>query len=268
MKVERAKLDRVWKQVNFAVLDSGLARLDREWQCQGIRSPYTRLYYIADGEGWVACGGERVQLTAGNVYLVPADAELRYGCPERMTQLYFHLNAITADGYDLFSRCSRMLCHPSEQAPSTLAEDYSSGDVLRVALLRSVIEADLWRFIDAADLGAAVLRLHSHFLEQVFTAVRENLSSSLTIGRVAELTSMPESTLAKRFRREFGINLGRYVDDMLFHEICRRFTATENSLGEIADQLGFCDQFYLTRFFKSRVGETPSRYRAHLRGEI
>ena len=40
------------------------------------------------------------------------------------------------------------------------------------------------------------------------------------------------------------------------------------SVGAIAEAMGFCDPFYLSRFFSERVGMSPSAYRAHQRGQI
>ena len=39
-------------------------------------------------------------------------------------------------------------------------------------------------------------------------------------------------------------------------------------IAEIAEQLDFCDQFYFSRFFRQRQGETPSRYRRALKTQL
>ena len=90
----------------------------------------------------------------------------------------------------------------------------------------------------------------------------------MTIAEVARRLSMSESALAKRFRREFGAPLGRYIDEMVLQDVIRRLSATEESVGAIAEAMGFCDPFYLSRFFSERVGMSPSAYRAHQRGQI
>ena len=59
-------------------------------------------------------------LRPGRIYLLPAGLDLSYCCPERMTQLYFHITARTQDGYDLFSRLGRMLELPSEADAAAL----------------------------------------------------------------------------------------------------------------------------------------------------
>lgn len=268
MNIERARwAHRIWNAMKIEILESGYARLGRDWNHEHLRPPYSRVYYIASGSGTVVSGKQTMPLHAGCVYLLPAGASLRYSCPGEMTQLYFHVSVRTGDGYDLFSRCHQILCLPSQQDPEILCQDYQSGDYLREALLKCCLEADLCRFIAECGLEEILLAQHSAFLEQVFTIVRQELRSSLTIQTVARRLSVSESTLAKRFRREFGMTLGRYIDEMLVEEICRLLTATDLTVGEIAERLGFCDQFYLARFFSARQGLPPREYRAFLRGQ-
>lgn len=259
---------RIWEALRIEIPESGYAELGREWNHTHLAPPYSRLYYIADGEGEARGGGQTMALRPGKIYLLPAGLDLSYCCPERMTQLYFHITACTQDGYDLFSRLGRMLELPSEADAAALSEDYLADDYLRQMRLRCRVEADVARFIAAAGLEKHLLTQHSAFLTAVFDTVRRGLSSSLTIADVARAMSVSESALAKRFRREFGMTLGRYIDEMLAQEVARALSETDESIGRIAERLGFCDQFYLSRFFAAHRGMSPSAYRSHLRGQI
>ena len=98
--------------------------------------------------------------------------------------------------------------------------------------------------------------------------MRGQLRSSLTIAEIARTLSVSESALTKRFRSEFGMPLGRYIDEMLAQEIASRLLSTQQSVRDISEQLGFCDQFYLSRFFSAHRGMSPSAYRASLQEQI
>ena len=258
------KLQQIWNLLEFELLNRGCAELDSSWSYVYACPAFSRLYYTLDGSGWVELQGQRAELHAGTVCLIPARSPVRCGCPERMTQLYFHISARTCDGYDLFSRCSRILELPAPDAAG-LGALFTSGRMLDGALLKNRIEADLWRLIAEGGLEDSLLASRSAFLERVFAAVRQNLNARLKISDVADMLSLPESTLVKRFHREFGITLGRYIDEMLYQEIVRLLHVSDLSIGQIADRLGFCDQFYLSRFFKKYQSESPARYRARTR---
>lgn len=75
---------------------------------------------------------------------------------------------------------------------------------------------------------------------------------------------MSPSTLAKRFKAETGTTLGRYLDGLLLQKAQQKLLSTDEPIGRIAEALGFCDQFYFSRYFKQRRQETPSRYRQRL----
>ena len=111
------------------------------------------------------------------------------------------------------------------------------------------------------------MREYSPLLRSLFPIVRASISSRMTARRLAEQLSVSESTLTKRFRAETGLTLGRYLDSMLMQR-ARELLLTDQSIAEIAEQLDFCDQFYFSRFFRQRQGETPSRYRRALKTQL
>ena len=77
-----------------------------------------------------------------------------------------------------------------------------------------------------------------------------------------------EETQGKRFRADTGQSVSDYMDSLLMQRLQRELLSGEATLAEIADELGFCDQFYMSRYFKKRQGETPSAYRRRLGGAV
>ena len=70
-----------------------------------------------------------------------------------------------------------------------------------------------------------------------------------------------ESTLVKLFRKEVGVPLGAYIDDLVFFRAEVLLSETQMSLRDISSSLGFCDQFYFSRRLSQRHGESPRAYR-------
>jgi len=251
----------IWSALHMEIVDSGWAQLGREWNNSYHCPPFSRLYYILDGEGIARSGQQEMALLPGQMYLLPAGMPLHHECSQQMTQLFFHISARTVDGYDLFSYCRQLLQLPAQE---NMAKEYLSGDYLSLSLVKARVEADICRFVHLANLEEHLLRPRSAFLEKVFSAVQRELRSSLTISDIAKALALSESTLTKRFRKEYGMPLGRYMDEMLYQQICHLLASTDLSIGQIADDLGFCDQFYLTRFFTARQGISPRQYRQAL----
>ena len=66
---------------------------------------------------------------------------------------------------------------------------------------------------------------------------------------------------AKKILKETGVTLGKYIDDMVFIKAQELLLNNQLSIATISTFLGFCDQFYFSRWFKSMHGETPSHFR-------
>ncbi len=246
----------------IVILDSGHAKVGQEWWYKGQCSPYSRLYYILAGEGLVSYGETTLPLMPGNVYLIPAELTFDHACDSMMEQLYFHVQVLPLSGYELFARHPKGLVLPvAETMVDSLLAAYQSERLPDLIAVQNRVREDVASFLLMAGLDAAATRADSPFLSAVFRTVRGNLSAKLTIARVADMLSMAESTLARRFRQEAGMTLGRYLNGLLMQEARRRLLHTKTPIGQIAEDMEFCDAFYFSRFFRLHEGETPSRYR-------
>ena len=80
---------------------AGHAIVGQDWKEPKVCSPFSRIYYIVDGEGILTVNGQRIVLKKGSVWLVPAGMTFGYFCESSMEQLFFHLNVLCSDGTDL-----------------------------------------------------------------------------------------------------------------------------------------------------------------------
>ena len=51
---------------------AGHAIVGQDWKEPKVCSPFSRIYYIVDGEGILTVNGQRIVLKKGSVWLVPA----------------------------------------------------------------------------------------------------------------------------------------------------------------------------------------------------
>lgn len=251
------------------IVDSGYACVSTDWNLQHVRSPYTRLYVIYGGEGTLHHQHQDIVLQPGYVYLIPAQMVFDYACGNFMDQLFFHLNLYAADGKDLLTRLNRIDALPiSTQDRETLREAYWGDSLSDAIRMQQRIHALLADFITASTLGNQKIEAPSAFLQQVYTLARQNCDARTTVKGLAEKLAVSPSTLSKRFKLETGTTLGHYLDGLLLQKAQQQLLSTDDAIGRISEQLGFCDQFYFSRYFKQRWQETPSRYRQRLRNRL
>lgn len=255
--------------LRLRVFDSGLAHLDDEWDLRDVRSPYTRLYFVYSGEGMIRThSGERM-LRAGQMYLVPSGLKFDCRCECALEKLYIHVALELPDGFDLLGGFADAL---ELELPGALGESlraaYGGGNISAALTLKSGAYAALAAFM--AEYGAQLhpVSSYSPLTHAAFKLIKRELSSNLTLKDIAGTLNINPSTLGKRFRAETGQSMSSYIDSLLMQKLQRRLLSGDATLSEISDELGFCDQFYMSRYFKKRQGETPSAYRRRLGGAV
>jgi len=68
----------------------------------------------------------------------------------------------------------------------------------------------------------------------------------------------------KRFARLIGQPPARYRNGRLIDRACEMMSGTRLTDQQIAEQLGFCDEFYFSRKFKETTGKSPRAFRHSL----
>lgn len=95
----------------------------------------------------------------------------------------------------------------------------------------------------------------------------ENFSESLTVADFAAAAGVHPTHLAREFHRYYRCTIGEYVRRRRVEFACRRLSASDAPLSEIAVAAGFFDQSHFTRTFKLLTGLTPAAYRETFRGQ-
>jgi AraC-like DNA-binding protein len=104
--------------------------------------------------------------------------------------------------------------------------------------------------------------LHSEGLSKQITAfISSNLHKGLTLKLLAQFLGYSEKCCSDFFQstmgESFSSNLKRRRTDMA----ASLLTTTDKSVAEIADALGFSDQFSFSHFFKRSTGQSPREFR-------
>jgi AraC-like DNA-binding protein len=69
--------------------------------------------------------------------------------------------------------------------------------------------------------------------------------------------------LSKTVKEITGKTCGELIDEMVIAEAKILLSNSVASVGQVADELHFSDQFFFSKFFKSHTGLTPSEYKIH-----
>lgn len=247
--------------VQLRLIEYGHARSGGEWVGNIVTPPYARLYYIIGGDPYILESGRRIPLEIGSCYLMPTGYSFRYACETAMEQLYFHLNLTDFNGTDLLRSCGGLMEYaPGCEKIASMVEYAHSDDLYSGLLMRQELYSSLLMLV-----GKYRIRLDTvHYSRCVLLAIeyiKTHLSLQLGISELAANAFVSESTLAKKFRSEVGMTIGNYIDDTIMFESEQLLLKSDLSVLQISERFGFCDQFYFSRRFKMKYGETPQKYR-------
>lgn len=262
MKVEQNHmLSGSVEEFTLKIVSSGNAFCDSLWQATKLSPPYSRLYYIAEGEGKIKGEEEELTLKAGMLYMIPAGYSFSYSCKNSMHQLYFHLNLMNSGGVDILRGLDKVFCMAAENEHiKQLLELYNSECMTDRLYLKALLERDILILLRNAGIKLES-RVYSECVKKALLFIEDNLSAELTISTVAGKIFVSPITLAHKFKNELGISVGRYIDGLVMARAENMLVNTRLTVAQISGSLGFYDQFYFSRRFKERYSVSPLKYR-------
>lgn len=259
--MNRKKMCPEKNTLDMEIVGSDYAVLDERWHHENECNPFSRLYFVRRGSGYLREGEREIKLLGGYVYLIPADCEFSYGCSE-LEKLYFHISLTTAEKYELLSGLKKIYKLPfgkdefEELFKYCFSEDYM--DFLR---LKAILYKTVARFSREYEFPEKPIKKYSETVEKIMRFIQENVRINLSVREISKELFISESKIRKAFLEETGTAVGSYIDDLVFAESKKRLVQEKASIKDISRTLGFCDQFYFARSFKKRSGKTPSEYR-------
>lgn len=91
--------------------------------------------------------------------------------------------------------------------------------------------------------------------------IRANMSSSLTVAKIADQAHLNVDYLTRLFKKYEGITTLQYLNQLKIDVAMLLLTRTEMSIKEIAENAYFTDPKIFMHRFKSQTGVSPTQYR-------
>lgn len=98
-------------------------------------------------------------------------------------------------------------------------------------------------------------------LRQAVQFMEANCSENLTLERISKEVNMGKYHFSHMFRKYYGVPPIQYFNSRKMEMVCRLLMESDDSIEKIAERMGYRDQAYFRKAFKSYFGITPSAYR-------
>lgn len=136
-------------------------------------------------------------------------------------------------------------CHVSERA---------ENELLQQSLLLELVYAISF----PSSFGKTKSR--NKAVEKALRYIESNLTSELSLEKVATEVKFAPSYFHKLFKASTGKPLHQYIEDMRIEKAIDLLITTEMTLTQIAYECGFSSQSYFSYAFKRHTGMTPRAY--------
>lgn len=98
-------------------------------------------------------------------------------------------------------------------------------------------------------------------LRRVKSYVNQNFGDDLSLDAMAEVAGMSKYHFCRLFRQSAGVTPYQYLLGVRVDRAKRLLQETEDSIGDIAEQVGFNSQSQFNRAFRKLAGTTPAAFR-------
>lgn len=226
-----------------------------EWAFASLAAPHWRLY-LNDGKGaWVRCGGKRVDLEPGSLWVVPPETDYASGLDRPVVHLYVHF--LTNRHWKPSARAVHRVGVDAEirgLLEGLADETFRSAAGWRVPrLVLAALErlpADGWQVQEEDPRAKRLVEL--------MTSDPAKPWSNAALAREA---GMHPQSMVRWFKQRTGRTPRAFLLGLRMQEACLRLHHTDESIESIAAAMGFYDRYHFTRMFRRVRGMGPAAYR-------
>jgi len=98
-------------------------------------------------------------------------------------------------------------------------------------------------------------------LQKLKDAIEENFKTKHSASEYADLLYISPKALAKITKSHFNKTLSGLINERIIIEAKRELYLTDKTVKEIAYELGYQDEYYFSRFFKTNADVSPQTFR-------
>jgi ABC-type Fe3+-hydroxamate transport system substrate-binding protein len=235
---------------------------------------YTVLVVCA-GVGRLRIGKQRLELSRGWYVLLPPGSNVEFeeqldGDANHL-QLYsfsFDLQGIDGElgANNLLPECAfycdeEALRMPMQDLSAQWLHRYDGiAEAVRFQGTFNLWMAQLLASLHSSKKGKVDLKQPELVLERVLAYIHKHYSHKITREDAILLSGMSTRNFTKQFKHRSGITFNEYVNRIRINKVVESLLLSPSPLSEIAQRVGYTDEFYLSRKFKQATGVSPSAF--------
>ncbi len=276
---------------NFSLLHIDYVKLNKKWNYANVISPYYRIYYIDEGEGYILSKQEKVKLEPGYFYLLPSFTLCNLFCKVYLSQYFLHFFEESVEGLSLFENNRRVI-----KVPACSTDITNIKRLLEINPGRGINRSDnpkeyekytyykSYRQLNNTvsdsvffETQGIILQMISRFLNsrkfksnapdpiasKILEAMRyiQVTRENLTVSYLAERANLHQDYFSRLFLRYAGQRPLNYIHEKRIERAQYLIATTDLSYAAIAEETGFENLSHFSKVFKKVTSLTPGEYK-------
>ena len=273
--------------IKFDLKNVALSRFVADSAYPYIISPFSRIYLITEGKGWLLFNNEKIILEPGYPYLTPSFTPCSYFFEQYLEHYYIHFSARLLNGLNIYNhyqtenkvKCldldkplfDRLLhLNPGLKLPHLNPDIYQTKKWLnkpstykslsQCIETRAIIEQLLSRFICERQRGA-MNEMVRYNLNPILNFIQNNIKEQIHIAALAQMACLSADHFTRIFKKVVGIPPGEFMLSKRIEKAKLLLLTTDLPQKRIFEESGFRSLAYFSRAFKKYTSLSPSAYR-------
>ncbi len=232
------------------------------------------IIYVTEGTGYCLAKGEKIPLNAGDIILWKPNEPLVFGFTGPSRHYWLHFTGIEIENiinYLKFPQNGHCTIGKSKQL-STLFRNIifeiqlnrPSTPIMCIGYFMQIMAT-----IQNLLLGdtASVESINESRILPAINYITRNYAANKPLSYYASLCNLSTSHFKALFTKMLNMSPTAYINQLKLAHIKDLLISTDLTIAEIANQMGFNDQLYFSRFFKKHIGITPTEFRNSLNND-
>lgn len=259
-------------EMPFSMNSLGISYPDENYMISRSCSDVTVIEYVIRGSGTVETSHGVFTASAGDSYLLRAEEPQKYysNPDDPWEKIWINVQGTlifpVLDAYGI----SRSMLLPKLNTYDHIRRihEIAASETMDVASIMEQCSVVFLELVQYIHRNMPRMDRYSQ-VPQSIAALKEyldsHMSEHLTLEKCGEITFLSVSQTIRCFRSTYGLTPYEYLNRRRISTAKLLLLNSNLSIEEIAVQTGFSDRNYFSKYFKKKVGKSPSQFRKQRR---
>ena len=230
-------------------------------------------HYIISGSGhFYDTKGQRVhRLNAGQGFLISPDMICSYEADEKdpWTYIWVEFDGLKTEHFlrqaglsrqqPIFSQKSAPTLSPVYREMTAILENHQAKSTLIIGHLYLFVYALMEESLTRSDSKHDEIK--EFYIREAINFIERNFEKPISVDDLAQQCNLNRHYFSRLFKEQVNISPQQFIIQYRLSEACELLKNTNKTLQEIAEAVGYSNQFNFSTAFKRHYQQSPTKWR-------